>query len=129
MYDVVIIGAGIAGAAIARELSRYQLKIAIVDKENDIANCTSMANSAIIHAGYDADANTNKGKFNAKGNYMFDKYCEELDVPFKRVGSLVIGFNDEDKETIQKLYENGIKMVFRIWKLLMEKKSKNLNLI
>lgn len=109
MYDVIVIGAGIAGTFIARELSRYDLKIAIVEKQNDVANSTTMANSAIIHAGYDAKANQMKGKFNAKGNEMYDKVCEELDVPFKRVGSLVVAFSEEDKKTLQDLYENGLK--------------------
>ncbi len=110
MYDVSIIGAGVIGTYIARELSRYKLDIAIVEKTNDVANGTTKANSAIIHAGYDAKVGTNKGKFNALGNPMFDKVCEELDVPFKRIGSLVIGFDDEDMETIKGLYKNGEKL-------------------
>lgn len=109
MYDIVIIGAGVAGTFIARELSRFQLKILIVDRENDVANETTAANSAIIHAGYDAGSNLLKGKFNALGNSMFDQVCEELDVPFKRCGSLVIGFDESDRDTIQELYENGLK--------------------
>jgi len=109
MYDVAIIGAGVAGAFIGRELSKYQLKILMIDRENDIGNETTAANSAIIHAGYDAKAHLLKGKFNAPGNAMYDQICEELDVPFKRIGSLVIGFNEEDHKTIQKLYENGLK--------------------
>ncbi len=107
MYDVCIIGAGVIGTFIARELSRYKLNVVLVEKSNDVANGTTKANSAIIHAGYDAKVGTNKGKFNALGNPMFDKVCEELDVPFKRIGSLVIGFDDEDMETLKKLYENG----------------------
>ncbi|PKM51186.1 MAG: FAD/NAD(P)-binding oxidoreductase [Firmicutes bacterium HGW-Firmicutes-7] len=110
MYDVVVIGAGIAGTFIARELSRYDLKIAIVEKTNDVANSTTMANSAIIHAGYDAPANKKKGYFNAKGNALYDQVCEELDVPFKRIGSLVVAFSEEDKITLQKLYDNGVEV-------------------
>ena len=108
-YDVIIIGAGVSGTFIARELSRYKLKILLLDKENDIANETTAANSAIIHAGYDANPGSEMGKFNALGNRMFDKVCEELDVPFERIGSLLIGFDDADRQTIDHLYENGIK--------------------
>ncbi|HHT88517.1 MAG TPA: NAD(P)/FAD-dependent oxidoreductase [Clostridiales bacterium] len=109
MYDIVIIGAGIAGSFIARELSRFKLKILIVDRQNDVGNETTEANSAIIHAGYDAMADQLKGKFNAPGNKMFDTICDELDVPFKRIGSLVLGFNEDDRKTIQNLYNNGLK--------------------
>jgi len=107
--DIIIIGAGIAGTYIARELARYELNILLLDKENDIANGTTMANSAIIHAGYDAKPGTLKSKFNIEGNKMFDKVCKELDVPFKRCGSLVIGFDEKDKNTIYKLYNDGVK--------------------
>ncbi len=108
MYDVVIIGAGVAGTSIARELSRYKLKIAVIDRENDVANETTMANSAIIHAGYDAEPYKNKGKFNAKGNAMYTQLAEDLDIPFKRVGSLVLAFSEADLATIELLYERGI---------------------
>lgn len=109
MYDIVIIGAGISGAFIARELSRFNLKTLIVDRQNDVGNETTAANSAIIHAGYDAPYYQLKGKFNAPGNAMFDTICDDLDVTFKRIGSLVIGFNENDRETIKELYENGLK--------------------
>lgn len=108
MYDVVVIGAGVAGTCIARELSRYQLKVLLLDQESDVANETTMANSAIIHAGYDAKAGLLKGRFNAPGNAMFDQICDELDVPFIRCGSLVIGFDENDRAIINKLYENGL---------------------
>ena len=107
-YDIIIIGAGIAGTAMARELSKYQLKIAVLDKNNDVANSTTMANSAIIHAGYDAEPYKNKGRFNAKGNAMYPKLCEELDVPFKQIGSLVIGYDEADMATLELLMERGI---------------------
>lgn len=107
MYDVAIIGAGVAGSYIARELSRYKLKIVLLDKDNDVANGTTKANSAIIHAGFDAKPNTLKAKLNAEGNQMFDQVCKELHVPFKRIGSMVVAFNDEELETLKELYERG----------------------
>ncbi|MGB4658604.1 MAG: NAD(P)/FAD-dependent oxidoreductase [Mobilitalea sp.] len=109
MYDIVIIGAGVAGSFVARELAKYELKVLIVDKDNDVGNETTSANSAIIHAGYDPEPGMLKGKFNVLGNLMYDQICEELDVPFKRCGSLVIGFNDADRIKITELYENGRK--------------------
>ncbi|KGG80944.1 FAD-dependent oxidoreductase [Caloranaerobacter azorensis H53214] len=109
MYDIAVIGAGIIGTFIARELSKYKLNIILIEKNNDVADGTTKANSAIVHAGYDAKPGTNMAKFNSKGNPMFDKICEELDVEFKRVGSLVIAFNDEDMNTIKELYDRGLK--------------------
>lgn len=108
MYDITVIGAGITGTFIARELSKYDLNILLLDKENDVANGTTKANSAIVHAGYDAAEGTLKAKFNVRGNEMFDEICRDLDVPFKRVGSLVTAFNHEEMETIRCLYQRGI---------------------
>jgi len=107
MYDVVVVGAGITGTFIARELSKYDLKIAILEKGNDISEGTTKANSAIIHAGYDAKPNTNKAKYNIEGNKIFNKACEELSVHLKRIGSLVIAFNDEEIKTLEYLLKNG----------------------
>jgi glycerol-3-phosphate dehydrogenase len=109
MYDVIIIGAGVIGCSIARELSKYQLKICVLDKGHDVCMGTSKANSAIIHAGFDAEPVTLKGKLNAKGNVMFDKLAKELDFPFKRIGSLVLGFNKEDILALNKLKAQGEK--------------------
>lgn len=108
MYDVAVIGAGIIGCSISRALSRYKVNAILIEKESDVADCTTKANSAIVHAGYDAKPGTLKAKFNALGNPMYDKLCEELDVPFKRIGSLVLAFNEEDMETVNKLYVQGI---------------------
>jgi len=110
MFDIAIIGAGAMGTSIARVLSRYQLKTVILERDNDVSNGTTKANSAIIHAGYDAPHNSNKGIFNAKGNAMFDEWCEDLDVPFERIGSLVIAHNDDEVETLKELKENGDKL-------------------
>ncbi len=107
MKDVVIIGAGVAGTYVARELSRYKLDVVLLDKENDIANETTMANSAIIHAGYDAYPGTLKSKYNVEGNPMFDQVCEELDVPFKRIGSMVLAFGQEDEQKLEILLKQG----------------------
>jgi len=109
MYDVAIIGAGVVGAAIAREFSRYDVKIVILDKENDVSAGTSKANSGIVHAGYDPEEHTLMAKLNAEGNKMFDCLCEELSVPFKRNGSLVVAFDDEQLAHINKLKQRGIK--------------------
>lgn len=108
MYDVVVIGAGVIGAAVSRELSKYKLNVLMIDKENDVSCGTTKANSAIVHAGYDVKYTSNKGKFNVLGNQMYDQISKELDVPFKRIGSLVIAFQEEDMATIHELYENGI---------------------
>jgi len=107
MYDVTIIGAGIAGCFIARELSRYKLNVALLDRENDVSDGQTKANSAIVHAGYDAHVDTVMGKLNARGNPMFDQVCEELDVPLKRIGSLVLTFEDAELPTLRELYDNG----------------------
>lgn len=108
MYDITIIGAGIIGTFIARELSKYKLKVLLLDKENDVANGTTKANSAIVHAGYDAIPNTLKARFNVEGNKMMGKICKELDVPFKRIGSLVIAFCSEEMDTLKEIYNRGI---------------------
>lgn len=108
MYDVLIIGCGVTGAACAYSLSRYDLRVGIIEASNDVANGTSKANSAIIHAGYDPVPGTLMAKLNVLGNAMAGDICEKLDVPFKRIGSLVLGFNEADKAHLQKLYERGV---------------------
>lgn len=107
MYDVLIIGAGVIGASIFRELTKYNLKVVVVEKENDVAMGTTKANSAIIHAGYDPKCGTLMAKYNVRGNDMFEKICSELSVPFKRIGSLVLAFNNEDLKVIKDLFING----------------------
>lgn len=109
MYDVAIIGGGVVGGMLARTLSSYRLKICILEKENDVAMGASKANSAIVHAGFDAEPGTLKAKLNVKGSEMMEKTASELGVKYKRNGSLVVGFNDEDKKKIEGLYERGIK--------------------
>jgi len=107
VYDVTIIGAGVIGALAARELSRYELKVCILEREPDVAMGTSKANSAIVHAGYDPVPGTLKALLNVKGNSLFEKVSKELDVPFKRIGSLVLAFTEEDMKVISELYQRG----------------------
>lgn len=107
MFDVVVIGAGVIGCSIARELSRYNLKICVLEKGADVATGTSKANSGIVHAGFDAKPNTLKGKLNAKGNAMFDMLSKELDFPFKRNGSLVLCFDKNDIDKLEELKSKG----------------------
>ena len=108
MYDVIIIGAGVSGAAVARELSRYKAKICVLEKEEDVCCGTSKANSGIIHAGYDAAEGSLMAKLNVRGNQMIEQLSKELDFPFKKNGSLVICLDDEDKPKLQALYNRGI---------------------
>jgi len=108
IYDVAIIGGGVIGCNIARYLSKYNLKICLIEKESDVACRTSSANSGIVHAGYDAVPGTLKAKFNVRGNEMMDEISHDLDVPFKRIGSLVIAFDEKDMEILKELYERGI---------------------
>lgn len=109
MYDVVIIGAGIVGAMTARLLSKFSLSVCVLEKDNDVAMGATKANSAIVHAGFDAECGTLKAKLNVKGSQMMPKICEELGVAYKNNGSLVIGFNDDDKKTISELFNRGEK--------------------
>jgi len=108
MYDVAVIGAGIVGTSIARELSRYDLNVVVIEKSSDVANGSTKANSGIVHAGYDAKEGTLKAKFNVLGSEMYEGICRELDVPYKRNGSLVLAFNDEDLRHIEMLYKRGL---------------------
>ena len=105
--DVVIIGGGVIGASIARELSRYNLNIILIEKEDDVAMGTSKGNSGIIHAGHNDDFKTLKGELNIKSNPKFDKLCADLKIPFKRIGSLVIGFSEKDFRKLKELKDNG----------------------
>ena len=112
MYDVIIIGAGVVGAMIARKLSRYNLSVCVLEKENDVGNVTSNANSAIVHSGYDPVPGTLKAKLNVLGNSMFDEIAENLDVHFNRCGSLTVAVSDEQMDMLYDLEkrskENGV---------------------
>lgn len=108
MYDVIIIGAGVAGAASARELSRYQAKICVLEKEEDVCCGTSKANSAIVHAGYDAAEGSLMAKLNVRGNEMMEQLSKDLDFPFKRNGSLVVCLHEDEMPGLEALYKRGI---------------------
>ena len=88
-YDVAVIGGGVVGCAAARELSRYELSVCLLEKTEDVCSGTSKANSAIVHAGFDAVPGTRKAEFNVKGNEMMGDLAKDLDIPFTRNGSLV----------------------------------------
>lgn len=109
MYDVAIIGAGVIGSAIARELSRYQANVCVIEREEDVCDGTSKANSAIIHAGFDAAPGSLKAKLNVRGNEMMDALSKDLDIPFKRNGSLVVCTKDQDRSGLDALLEKGEK--------------------
>lgn len=108
MYDVTVIGAGVVGGMIARTLSAYDLKVCILEKENDVAMGASRANSAIVHAGFDAKEGSLKALLNVRGSEMMERVTKELGVKYRRNGSLVVGFDDSDRETIVQLYNRGI---------------------
>ena len=107
MKDVIIIGAGVSGCAIARELSRYQLDICVLERESDICEGTSKANSGIVHGGFDAKPGTLKAKLNVLGNSMMDEMSKKLDFEFKRNGSMVVCQNEMGIPALEKLLEQG----------------------
>ncbi len=109
MYDVVIIGAGVSGSASARELSRYKLNVCVVEKEEDVCCGTSKANSAIVHAGFDAEAGSLMAKLNVEGSQMMEGLSKELDFHYKNNGSLVVCLHEEEKPNLQDLYDRGVK--------------------
>lgn len=108
MKDVIIIGGGVIGCGIARELARYQANVAVLEKGNDVSVGTSKANSGIVHGGFDAKPNTLKAKYNVSGNAMFDELSRELDFPFRRNGSMVLCFDEAQIDGLQELYDRGI---------------------
>ena len=99
-FDVLIVGAGVIGGMLARELSKYNLKVCILEKENDVALGATRANSAIVHAGFDAKVGSAKAKFNVKGSEMMEQVTKELGVKYQKNGSLVVGFTEEDEKTL-----------------------------
>jgi len=119
--DILIIGSGITGTAVARELSRYHASVTVLDKGCDIAEGATKANSGIVHAGYDALPGTRKAFYNVRGAAMFSSLCEALRIPYRKCGALVIGFNDQDQKTLSELLKRGITNGVRGLQLLSRK--------
>lgn len=109
MYDVIIIGAGVSGSAIARELSRYQGTFCVLEKETDVCCGTSKANSGIVHAGFDAEEGSLMAKLNVEGSKMMENLSKELDFSYKRNGSLVVCTNENELEQLEQLKERGMR--------------------
>ena len=103
MQDIVIIGAGITGCFLAHDLSKYNLNVTVVDRQNDIANETTMANSAVIHTGYDPVGGTLKAELNVKGARMYEQVCSDLEVDYKKCGAYIVACNPEQEETLKVL--------------------------
>lgn len=108
MRDIIVIGGGICGCAVARELSRYKADVLLLERGNDVSVGTTKANSGIVHGGYDAQPNTKKAYYNVLGNAMFDELSRELEFPFRRNGSLVLCFDEAEKGALVELYERGL---------------------
>lgn len=107
MYDVIVIGAGVSGCAVARELSRFKLKTLVLEKESDVCEGTSKANSGIVHAGYDAEPGTLKAKLNVLGNRKMAALSKELDFSYKQNGSIVLCFDEKDRDRLEELKARG----------------------
>ena len=100
-YDVLIIGCGVVGAVCAYELARYDLRVGVLEASNDVANGTTKANSAIVHAGYDPLPGTKMARLNVEGTALMGPLCARLDVPYRNNGSLVLSLSEEDDETLK----------------------------
>lgn len=107
MYDAIVIGGGVIGGAVLRELSRYRLRICLLEKESDVAMGASKANSGIVHAGFDAPEGSRKAEFNVRGCKMMKEYAAELGVKYAQIGSLVLAFSEEDMRTLSELLARG----------------------
>lgn len=109
IYDVLIVGSGVIGSAVAREIARYELKIAVLEKELDVCSETSGRNSGVLHAGFNNRSGSLMAKYCVEGCLGFDKVAKELDIPFNRTGKIVVGFNEDDKAKLMELKEQGDK--------------------
>ena len=107
-YDVAVIGGGVVGCAIARELSRWELSVCLIERGEDVCSGTSKANSAIIHAGFDAEPGTWKAKMNVAGSRMMPELARELDFRFRRNGALVVCLNADELPALESLYRRGL---------------------
>ncbi|MCR4757909.1 MAG: NAD(P)/FAD-dependent oxidoreductase [Butyrivibrio sp.] len=123
MLDVIVIGAGVSGCAVARELSRYDINVCVLEKCSDVCEGTSKANSAIVHAGFDADEGSLMAKLNVEGNEMMDQLSKDLDIPFKRNGSMVVCVHKEELDGLKVLYERGVKNGVKGLKLLSKEEA------
>lgn len=103
MADITIIGAGVMGAAVAYFLSKYQCEVVVLEKENDVAEATSLANSGIVHSGHDPKPDTYKARFNVEGNRMYPELCRHLHVLYRQTGAFVVAVNEEEREILQML--------------------------
>lgn len=108
MKKIIVIGGGVIGCSVARELCRYDAEITVIERFNDVSSGTTKANSGIVHAGFDAKPGTLKAKFNMLGNAMFEKLSKELDFPFKRNGAFVLCFDKQELPLLRELYDRGI---------------------
>ena len=109
MIDVLIIGAGITGTATAREISRYNGSVCVLEQAYDVAEGATKANSGIVHAGYDAVPGTLKAYYNVLGAALYPELCESLGVAYQRTGALVVAFGEDEIETLRSLLERGIR--------------------
>lgn len=108
MFDVAIIGGGACGCSLLYELSRYKVNAVLLEKENDVSVGTTKANSAIVHAGYDPEPGTLMARYNVEGNRIIEQLCADLDILYDKIGSLVLGFSEEDRATVEALYRRGV---------------------
>jgi glycerol-3-phosphate dehydrogenase len=108
-FDFIVIGAGVVGATIARTLSKYDCSILLIEKESDVGMATSSANSALVHAGYDAIAGTMKAKMNVAASPMWDTFAGDLNIPFRRCGDYVVAVGQEEARKLDTLLERGKK--------------------
>ena len=109
IYDVAVIGGGVVGGLTLRELSRYRLRTVLLERSEDVAAGASKANSGIVHGGFDAKPGTLKARYNVEGNARMEETARELGVPFRRNGSLVLAFTEEDRRTLEDLLDRGRK--------------------
>lgn len=108
MMDVTVIGAGVIGAAVAYYLSHYDCRVTVLEKENDVAEGTSIANSGIVHSGHDPHSGTLKARFNVEGNRMYPQLCEHLNVLYRQTGAFVVAVNAEEMEVLKKLKQQAM---------------------
>ncbi|ELU5587731.1 NAD(P)/FAD-dependent oxidoreductase [Clostridium perfringens] len=126
MRDIIVIGAGVVGCSIARELSKYNLDVLVVEKNSDVSEGISKGNSGIVHAGYNEKIGTLKAKLNIEGNKIFDDLSRDLQFPFKRNGAFILAFSDEDMNILESLKENGEKLGVEGLEILTREEALNI---